>query len=44
MIKRFNETKHSQIMVAPVPKEDVSSYGVADCAGVEIPAGTTAKL
>ncbi|MDG4953635.1 UTP--glucose-1-phosphate uridylyltransferase GalU [Actinobacillus equuli] len=44
MIKRFNETKHSQIMVAPVPKEDVSSYGVADCAGVEIPAGTTAKI
>ncbi|AFU18898.1 UTP--glucose-1-phosphate uridylyltransferase GalU [Actinobacillus suis] len=44
MIKRFNETKHSQIMVAPVPKEDVSSYGVADCAGVEIPAGETAKI
>ncbi|AIZ78905.1 UTP--glucose-1-phosphate uridylyltransferase GalU [Actinobacillus equuli subsp. equuli] len=44
MIKRFNETKHSQIMVAPVPKEDVSSYGVADCAGVDIPAGATAKI
>ncbi|WGE89956.1 UTP--glucose-1-phosphate uridylyltransferase GalU [Actinobacillus arthritidis] len=44
MIKRFNETKHSQIMVAPVPKEDVSSYGVADCAGVDIPAGETAKI
>lgn len=44
MIKRFNETKHSQIMVAPVPREDVSSYGVADCAGVEIPAGETAKI
>ena len=44
MIKLFNETKHSQIMVAPVPREDVSSYGVADCAGVEIPAGETAKI
>ncbi|WGE63915.1 UTP--glucose-1-phosphate uridylyltransferase GalU [Actinobacillus equuli subsp. haemolyticus] len=44
MIKRFNETKYSQIMVAPVPKEDVSSYGVADCAGVDIPAGETAKI
>ena len=44
MIKRFNETKHSQIMVAPVPKEDVSSYGVADCADVDIPAGETAKI
>ncbi|ASU16618.1 UTP--glucose-1-phosphate uridylyltransferase GalU [Actinobacillus pleuropneumoniae] len=44
MIKRFNETQHSQIMVAPVPREDVSSYGVADCDGVEIPAGETAKI
>lgn len=44
MIKRFNETQHSQIMVAPVPREDVSSYGVADCADVEIPAGETAKI
>lgn len=44
MLKRFNETQHSQIMVAPVPREDVSSYGVADCAGVEIPAGETAKI
>lgn len=44
MIKRFNETKHSQIMVAPVPKEEVSNYGVADCAGVDIPAGETAKI
>lgn len=44
MIKRFNETQHSQMMVAPVPREDVSSYGVADCAGVEIPAGETAKI
>ncbi|EFX91747.1 UTP--glucose-1-phosphate uridylyltransferase [Actinobacillus ureae ATCC 25976] len=44
MIKRFNETKHSQIMVAPVPKEDVSSYGVADCADVDIPVGETAKI
>ncbi|EFM98800.1 UTP--glucose-1-phosphate uridylyltransferase GalU [Actinobacillus pleuropneumoniae] len=44
MIKRFNETQHSQIMVAPVPREDVSRYGVADCDGVEIPAGETAKI
>ncbi|OOR99138.1 UTP--glucose-1-phosphate uridylyltransferase [Haemophilus paracuniculus] len=44
MIKRFKETGNSQIMVAPVPKEDVSSYGVADCAGAEIPAGQTAKI
>lgn len=44
MIKRFKETNHSQIMVAPVPMENVSSYGVADCQGVEIPAGESAKI
>ncbi|QOD54855.1 UTP--glucose-1-phosphate uridylyltransferase GalU [Photobacterium damselae subsp. piscicida] len=30
MVDRFNETKISQIMVAPVPMEDVSKYGVVD--------------
>ncbi len=44
MIKRFKETGNSQIMVAPVPMEDVSNYGVADCAGEEIPAGSSAKI
>ena len=44
MIKRFNETGYSQIMVAPVPMETVSSYGVADCAGEEIPVGGSAKI
>lgn len=44
MIKRFNETGHSQIMVAPVPMDEVSSYGVADCNGVEIPVGGSAEI
>lgn len=44
MIKRFKETGNSQIMVAPVAKEDVSSYGIADCEGVDIPAGGSAKI
>ena len=44
MIKRFNETGHSQIMVAPVPRDEVSSYGVADCNGVEIPVGGSAEI
>ncbi|MEN2897500.1 UTP--glucose-1-phosphate uridylyltransferase [Mannheimia haemolytica] len=39
MVKRFQETGYSQIMVAPVPMENVSSYGVADCHGVDIPLG-----
>lgn len=44
MIKRFNETGYSQIMVAPVPMDEVSSYGVADCNGVEIPVGGSAEI
>jgi len=31
-------------MVAPVPMDDVSSYGVADCNGVDIPAGGSAEI
>ncbi len=42
MVKRFQETGYSQIMVAPVPMENVSSYGVADCHGVDIPLGGSA--
>jgi UTP--glucose-1-phosphate uridylyltransferase len=35
MLKRFDETGHSQVMVEEVPEEDVSKYGVVDCNGVE---------
>ena len=44
MLKRFNQTKASQIMVSPVTPEVVSSYGIADCGGVEIPPGESAKI
>ena len=44
MIQRFNETGASQIMVTPVPQENVSSYGVADCGGIELNGGESAKL
>ena len=44
MIKRFKETGNSQIMVAPVPMENVSSYGVADCNGLDIPLGGSAPI
>ena len=44
MIKRFKETGNSQIMVAPVPMDEVSNYGVVDCGGVEINAGETAAI
>lgn len=44
MIKRFEETGASQIMVSPVPPESVSSYGIADCGGVELHGGESAKI
>ncbi|MGF1684956.1 UTP--glucose-1-phosphate uridylyltransferase GalU [Photobacterium minamisatsumaniensis] len=39
MVKRFETTQASQIMVEPVPMEDVSKYGVVDCGGVELTGG-----
>jgi len=33
MLKRFDENSASQIMVEPVPMDQVSNYGVADCKG-----------
>lgn len=44
MISRFNETKHSQILVEPVPMEKVSSYGVVDCGGKDLHAGESEKM
>lgn len=44
MIKRFSETSRSQIMVAPVAKENVSNYGVVDCQGADLQPGNTAKV
>ncbi|EPG0370779.1 UTP--glucose-1-phosphate uridylyltransferase GalU [Photobacterium damselae] len=44
MVQRFNETKVSQVMVEPVPMNDVSSYGVADIGGVELHEGESAPM
>ncbi|WP_448563874.1 UTP--glucose-1-phosphate uridylyltransferase GalU [Thalassotalea ganghwensis] len=44
MLKRFKETGYSQIMVEPVPKELVSSYGVADCNGESLFAGESKSM
>ena len=44
MIKRFKETQASQIMVAPVAVDEVSSYGIADCSGVELKGGDSVKI
>ena len=44
MIARYKVSHASQIMVAPVPKSEVNKYGIADCAGVSIAPGESAKI
>ncbi|AKD38908.1 UTP-glucose-1-phosphate uridylyltransferase [Pasteurella multocida subsp. multocida OH4807] len=44
MVKRFEQTQVSQIMVAPVALKDVSSYGIVDCAGADLKGGESAKI
>lgn len=44
MIKRFNESKASQIMLEPVAQEDVSKYGIADINGVQLTPGNSAAI
>jgi UTP--glucose-1-phosphate uridylyltransferase len=44
MIARYRASFASQIMVAPVPECDVNKYGIADCGGVEIAPGDSAKI
>jgi UTP--glucose-1-phosphate uridylyltransferase len=44
MIARYRASFASQIMVAPVADCDVNKYGIADCGGVEIAPGDSAKI
>ncbi|WP_032093977.1 MULTISPECIES: UTP--glucose-1-phosphate uridylyltransferase GalU [Pasteurellaceae] len=44
MLARFRETQASQIMVAPVDKNNVNSYGIVDCGGAELGAGESVKI
>lgn len=44
MLHRYHETGHSQVMVEPVPMEDVSNYGVVDCSGVELKPGESSPM
>lgn len=39
MVNRFEESSASQIMVEPVPMEEVSKYGVVDCEGAVLEGG-----
>lgn len=42
MIRRYDETKHSQIMVEPVA--DVTAYGVVDCRGEALGPGASVPM
>ncbi|MGI2168920.1 UTP--glucose-1-phosphate uridylyltransferase GalU [Shewanella sp. MF05960] len=44
MIARYKATLASQIMVAPVPDNEVNKYGIADCNGAEIAPGESAQI
>jgi len=44
MISRFDKTGHNQVMVEPVPQEQVHQYGVVDLAGKKINAGENAAI
>lgn len=44
MLHKYNENGHSQIMVEPVPMEQVSSYGVVDCGGAEFSSGESQPM
>ncbi|MBY6018291.1 UTP--glucose-1-phosphate uridylyltransferase GalU [Ferrimonas balearica] len=44
MKARFDATRHSQVMVEPVPMSEVSKYGVADCKGAELKPGESTAM
>ncbi|MCG9723356.1 UTP--glucose-1-phosphate uridylyltransferase GalU [Shewanella sp. Isolate7] len=44
MIARYKATSASQIMVAPVPEDEVNKYGIADCNGSVISPGESATI
>ncbi len=44
MVKLFNDTKTSQVMVDAVPEQDVSKYGVVDLAGEPLARGESKAM
>jgi len=44
MIKRYEQTGHSQIMVEPVPQNLVNQYGIVDVGGEALTAGQSVKV
>ncbi|WP_287818227.1 UTP--glucose-1-phosphate uridylyltransferase GalU, partial [Idiomarina sp.] len=44
MVKNFEESGHSQVMVEKVPQQDVSNYGIADINGADLKPGEQAEI
>lgn len=44
MIKRFEESHTSQIMVSPVPDDEISQYGIVDCGTSTLKGGESAPI
>lgn len=44
MLSRFNQTKASQIMLEPVPQQNVCKYGIADINGVSLAPGESSAI
>ncbi len=44
MAKRYAESGKGQIMVESVPEDQVQRYGIVDCGGVAVDAGTSAEI
>lgn len=44
MVKCFEQTNHSQIMVERVPASEVNKYGIADCNGMKTEAGCSIPI
>lgn len=44
MLQRFSQTQASQIMLEPVPQEDVCKYGIADIGGVTLCPGESSPI
>lgn len=44
MLSYYHETGYSQIMVEPVPRDEVSNYGIVDCQGYNLKPGESAPM
>ncbi|MDP2562096.1 UTP--glucose-1-phosphate uridylyltransferase GalU [Psychrobium sp. 1_MG-2023] len=44
MLQRFEQNQASQVMVEPVPHEQVSNYGVVDCDGLQLSPGQSIAM